>query len=791
MRTSASKAIMLAVVFTFQGSIAVSAQAYTLQETVQETVSTSPDVQITRKVKLAANEQVKQARAGYYPMLDVRAAYGRERSNNRNTLTRDLTTGADNSSYSNLWRSELSAELRENVFHGWETWYEVKRTKAKTDASSYLVCASAQDQALLATHAYIGVLRDREMVKTARRNYESHLNYHSIIKQRGESGVGREADLKQVQGRLAQAKSNLYSVENDLANSEALFYRITGLEPKNLSAPPIPGGRYIPNSLSQAINLALRFHPKMRTAVVDVEEARAQHNVSFRTAFPVVDLVAYAQNDRNLDGLEGPNKAYRLMGEMHYNLFNGGADMARQRETAYLTQEAAEVRNRTCRQVVDNMHLAWNAKEASESRLPLLREHTRASALSLDAYQEQFKIGKRSLLDVLDTENERFSADMDYIRGRYDALYSLYRILDAMGQLANFLQVKLPKEAQAEYNTYTDLAGPMEENRQYDAGLEQRDFPSKFYNADEPTIPNRPYVPFTNTGTSLDFAQNQIDGVFTPTNNPQVHSFKATPKHKHETVVHTKHDKKTKANTKGHRKDANASSRNAAGSASAENQIAAPINATNELADAQKASVPVSRSANKPGASESNPARLTPSDFSSAASKQTQAAVQYYPDENNPTAQPPVASQASQNTADNTAQQAAAAAQPAQNAAATPQQAVPVNALESPFRQSEQSKADASNQEAANQEKAAAGKFWAVKVGSYSSGDQVTAAVSKLQSNGFNGFVKEIKTANSTTTEVYAGPTDKRNSAVQLLSNLKKHNINGNVVSTEYDTQQS
>lgn len=672
MKISSSKAVIFAAAFTLATSFSLSIHAHTLKDVVQETVSTNPDVQITAKVKRASNEQVNQARAGYLPKLNVSGAYGRERSKNRlNSVNGpDIRTS--------LWRRELGIELRQNVFHGFDTWYEMKRTKAKTDADSYLVCAAAEDQALLATRAYISVMRDRELVQVARRNLASHESYHSIIKKRSESGVGREADIHQINGRLALAKSNLAAVENDLANSEALFYRVSGIHPAYLVMPATPSMPLIPRTLDEATTIALRYHPKMRTAVVDVEEARAQHNVSHRTAFPVLDLVAAAQNDRNVNGVEGPDKSYRIMGELQYNLYNGGADVARQRETAYLTQEAAEVRNRTCRQVIENLRLSWNAMITSDERLPSLKDHSKAAQSTLDSYNEQFKLSKRSLLDVLDTENERFAADSDFIRGVYDALFSRYRVVDAMGQLANYLDVTLPKEAREVYNTYEDIAGPARSNRQYDAGLEHRDFPSRYYHKQEPVHKAQPCLLSDSGVVTRRFSGKPLNESL---------AYKGTL---------------VKSDTGfAHRKN--------------------------------------------------KPVRAKASQLSSADSGKWL----------------------------NTRQES----QPSHAASTT-------QAKDAEIAHDFNQKFDAPKQPA---EKSAAkvtsftknDKSWAVKVGSFTSDKEVEKSIATLQDKGFDGYVKEIKTPDQTTTEVYVGPTKQRSSAENLYTKLMNSNISGRVVSVD------
>jgi adhesin transport system outer membrane protein len=714
MRISPSKALLLTAAFSLATSFSIAIHAHSLRDIVQETVSTNPDVQITAKVRRASNEQVNQARAGYLPTLNVNAAIGRERAENQENEVNGPKIKT------NLWRRELGVELRQNLFHGFDTWYEMKRTKAKTDADSYLVCAAAEDQALLATKAYINVLRDRELVQVARRNLGSHQAYHSMISKRGQSGVGREADIHEVNGRLALARSNLLAVENDLANSEAIFFRVTGLHPSQLSTPATPGRPLIPSSLDEATTIALRYHPKMRSAVVDVEEARAQHNVSHRTAFPVVDIVAAAQNDRNVDGVEGPDKSVRIMGELHYNLFNGGADVARQRETAYLTQEAAEIRNRTCRQVIENLRLSWNAMLTSEDRLPSLRVHSKASQSSLESYNQQFKLNKRELLDVLDTENERFAADSNFIRGCYDALYSRYRVLDAMGQLANYLKVTMPSEAREVYNTYEDIAS-----------VEHRDFPARYYHKQEPLHRNQPFTLSSVGVITRRFTGKRLDKAF---------EYKDSL---HSTAITEDRRKPSKPSNK--RKANHQSASNADHAAAVKTKSVNAMPAENESQNLPvnelkptKASTPIEPVSNVVISPNAEKKEVKPS----STTKQTEEGV----DSNQAETAPQI------------------------------EHEMPV-AKEEPVTKHTPAKPA--------KHTAAGKKSWAVKVGSYTSDKEVEKSIAKLQDKGFDGFVKEIKTPDNTTTEVYVGPTKQRSSAENLYNKLMESNISGHVVPVE------
>ncbi len=411
--------------------------ATTLQQVVNRTVQTNPNVLASEKIQRAAVEGVEQARAGYFPTLDFSASYGREKTDNI-TLP-----GLENT----LWRRQLSLQARQMIFDGLLTPHEVARNKSRANADSFQALGSAEDAGLQATQAYIDVLRNRKIVRIARQNLSAHQRTYDMVRKRSESGISRKADISQAEGRLALAKANLVAAQSNLRDSLTAFHRVTGMDARTLTRVKSPGNNVLPKNEHQAVHAALENHPILKAAMSDVEEANAQHQVAKAANYPRLDAVLAANDDRDIDGIPGHNKDYVAMLQLQYNIFNGGADFARQRETAYLTQQAVEVRNNARRQVIENMKLAWNALVSSRQRLGQLRQHEISSGQVVKAYRQQFQLGKRTLLDLLDSENESFTAQTEYVNGQNEVLLSKYRVLNAMGKLLSYLRVQPPAEA--------------------------------------------------------------------------------------------------------------------------------------------------------------------------------------------------------------------------------------------------------------------------------------------------------------------------------------------------------
>lgn len=428
----------LAIVFPFCISVGI-ANADTLQEAVDATVKTNPDVLAATHERQAVSKEIEQARAGYYPTLDLAVGTGWE-------MTDNPSTRASGRGEVHLNRDEASLNLRQMLFDGFETPNEVDRQQARTNSRAFGVYSAAENTALDAVLAYHNVLRQQKLVELAQTNLEAHQRTHDQIMLRAERGVGRRADMEQSLGRLALAEANLKSEQANLRDAETAYIRVVGMPPSSLTVPDSPI-TMIPASLDEAIAVAIENHPTLRLANYDVESAQAQHATAKAPFYPDLHFELGTRADHDIDGQEGKDKDVTAMLRLRYNLYNGGRDSARREETAFLINQAAEIRNNTHRQVEESVRLSWNAWQTLNAQLPAREQHVQSSEKARDAYQQQFSLGQRTLLDLLDSENEVFRARTALVNTKYDELYAMYRILNSMGMLLQGLNVELPEAA--------------------------------------------------------------------------------------------------------------------------------------------------------------------------------------------------------------------------------------------------------------------------------------------------------------------------------------------------------
>lgn len=422
------------------------AMSQTLEQAVARSLESHPQIRQAFARYKAREQAIEQAEAGYYPTLDATAGVGWERTDTPATR-RDTTTDDE----VDLTRRELGVSLRQMLFDGFRTQNEVSRTENEATAEQWALIATAEDKALKVARVYLDVLVADEVVALAEKNLANHQEIYDAIKESNESGFAKASDLSQVTGRLARANANLMSARNNLADARSTFTKMVGEAPENLHLPK-PDESMLPSSLDALLARALETHPRLHSAQADIAAANAARDGSRAAYLPEFNLEVNANWNDNIGGEDGAgppdvggeNNNIQAMVRMRYNLFNGGADRARERQTAYQTIEAREINDMAHRDVIEGAKLAWNARTYLEQQRDFIRQHVEAATDTRDAYREEFRLNARTLLDVLDSQNELFETRRDYLNTEADERYAQYRILNAAGELLASLRVDMP-----------------------------------------------------------------------------------------------------------------------------------------------------------------------------------------------------------------------------------------------------------------------------------------------------------------------------------------------------------
>ena len=420
------------------------ALAASLEDSIFKALAYNPDVGIVQANRRAIDQELRQARALYLPSIDVRAAAGPEYTNSLSTRGR-ATRPANGNGSSTLFRMESQLTLTQMLFDGYATDSEVARQLARTDSAAYRVDEAAEFIALDAIEAHLDILRNQILVDQARDNLLAHQNIMGRVRQGEQQGGGSIADVRQTEARLAAAGNVLATAIGNLRDAQARYVRVTGSKPDGLETSTTPIFA-LPEGPETAAAKAATNSPTVRIAKADIDVAKAELNASKAGYYPRFDLELGTAANRQVDGIVGSNVEAEALVVMRYNLFRGGGDIAREREAFARVNESNHNLRKARNEAEEQARLSFNALMTARSRVEALAAQKRANAATRNAYAEQFDLGRRSLLDLLDAENEYYLAISNLTTAEFTETFAVYRVLAVVGDLLPTFEIDRPKE---------------------------------------------------------------------------------------------------------------------------------------------------------------------------------------------------------------------------------------------------------------------------------------------------------------------------------------------------------
>ena len=200
----------------------------------------------------------------------------------------------------------------------------------------------------------------------------------------------------------------------------------------------------LPNNLQEILEKTYRTSPSFFASMHNIEAEKLGVKTQKSNYKPQVDFIAsYGSQGRDQFGLNNTITEGSVGLQFRYNLFRGGQDKASIKQAQEQVNVAKDLRDKTCRDVRQNIQIAFNEYTTSNRLLPVLNQHKLSSSRVKTAYKDQFDIGQRTLLDVLDAENEYFESSRAYIDAQFRQKQALINVLAEIGILVKSLEITI------------------------------------------------------------------------------------------------------------------------------------------------------------------------------------------------------------------------------------------------------------------------------------------------------------------------------------------------------------
>lgn len=436
MRVSAILTVVCCVVAAKAG---FAAEAYTINDAIKEAVRTNPGVGEAAANRRATDAEMRQSQGVLLPQVRMEASAGPEK------LTRFITPEPTSNGDWNRGR-QMSVVVRQLVFDGFSSINEIWRQAARVDAAAYRVHERTELIALDAAEAYIDVVRYTRLVALAQDNIGSHNRLFSNVKARFSGGRAGEGDLQQGQERLAAAEATLLEFKRSLEDARAKYRKVVGLEAFNLRFP----GRLpaLPKSRDESLAVALRFNPTIRAAGADVAAAKYGFHATAGSFVPQVSLEGRALRGEDSVTYDGYRNEVSGKVVLSWDIFRGGQDSWKRVEASERMIEQTMREARLQREAFESLDKAWAARTLTAERAAALSRDVVAARKVVVAYGKEYELGQRTLIDLLNAENQYFNSSVSLVSSRGVAVFADYQMLAVMGHLLQYLKTDHPMESE-------------------------------------------------------------------------------------------------------------------------------------------------------------------------------------------------------------------------------------------------------------------------------------------------------------------------------------------------------
>ena len=407
-----------------------------LRDAVQSALNTNPQIRQAVSNRQATNEERVQGEGLWYPRISVEGSAGVESLHN--PTRKDLGI-ADHT----LWPIEGDLIVDQLVYDSGGREAEIRRQAARTDAAAARVDERSEYVALNVSRTYIDYLLQQRLVAIAQDNVTFHERLAGDLREGVAKGSISIADEQQAEERLQSARAKVTQAKEDLDTAAITFRTLTGIPIDTVSMPP-DLSPCMPASLDEAEALARDNNPRVKEALADLATSREEIRAARAELGPTFHLEGRARAGHDIDGFEGRTTDLQARGVLRWLIYNGGTKEANVREQEERSNEVHGRLFERTRAAEEDVRTAWSRLQNQTALASELETQGRISDDLLLSYREQFNIGRRSLLDVLDAQNSRYNVQQQTETARLAKLYAQYQVLAAEDRLIDCLGVPEP-----------------------------------------------------------------------------------------------------------------------------------------------------------------------------------------------------------------------------------------------------------------------------------------------------------------------------------------------------------
>lgn len=400
--------------------LAAPASAETLREAMLSAYRRNPTLQAERARQRVTDELVPQAKSGWRPTINAQGVVSHTWADS------SVTKSSSNTSES------ANIQLVQPLFRGFRTVEGVRSARANVKAGQQNLLGVEQTVLLQAVTAYADVMRDRKILNIRQRNLANLQKEARAAQARFSAGELTRTDVSQAKAQVSGAQSALANARANLAISSANYLAIIGHEPGKLT-----GAKHgpVPKTLKTALNVATETNPAVLAAAYAHEAQVHDINVAKGALLPTLSLQAQAVATNDPSKGVSRSESATIQGVLSIPIYEAGSEYSAIRRAKQLASQSGIQIVGSTRSVRQQVATAWAAYTASGQAIVSAKDQVSSAALALDGVQQEYQVGSRTTVDVLNAELGLLSAQVSLASAERDQLVASYQVLSAIGHL--------------------------------------------------------------------------------------------------------------------------------------------------------------------------------------------------------------------------------------------------------------------------------------------------------------------------------------------------------------------
>ncbi|MCZ6719917.1 MAG: TolC family outer membrane protein [Proteobacteria bacterium] len=398
--------------------------AQSLEDALAMAYANNPTLEARRAELRATDEFVPQALSGWRPTVTVSAEVGKSEVETESSFFSSDETRTPQS---------YSLDLQQPIYRGGRTLSETQRAEYLIEAAQAGLLSIEQDVLFDGVTAYMDTLRDQAVIELSINNERVLERQLQATRDRFEVGEVTRTDVSQAEARLSQAIADRIQAEGNLISTRSMFMRVIGLMPAGLDWPE-PAAE-LPALESTAYDVARNQHP-------DVAFARSQERAAHQLIrsitgelLPELNLLAGLTRTDDQSTRDSSREAASISARLTVPLYQSGVVYSRVREARERAGQRRIEIDEAERGVVEEATRAWEALATARAEIAAFTDQVHANEVALEGVEQEALVGLRTVLDVLDAEQELFESRINLVRAERDEVVASYRLKSAVGEL--------------------------------------------------------------------------------------------------------------------------------------------------------------------------------------------------------------------------------------------------------------------------------------------------------------------------------------------------------------------